>query len=121
MTEQNTLNINIKSEENTMAIDITAKINFKMSNLLHLCTIKSPTSSAFIGSKGNSYHALEKCEGVKVYIFAYNNVLSIRISLAIRRMILFSLSMMGPLPPVDSITSVIYLSFNFVWLSLLSG
>jgi hypothetical protein len=65
MTEQNTLNINIKSEENTMAIDITAKINFKMSNLLHLCTIKSPTLSAFISSKCNSYHALEKCEGVK--------------------------------------------------------
>ena len=34
--------------------------------ILHLCTIKSPTSSAFIGSKGNSYHALEKCEGVNV-------------------------------------------------------
>jgi hypothetical protein len=32
---------------------------------LHLYTIKSPTSSAFICSKGNSYHALEKCEGVK--------------------------------------------------------
>ena len=31
---------------------------------LQLCTIKSPSSSAFIGSKGNSYHALEKCEGV---------------------------------------------------------
>jgi hypothetical protein len=33
--------------------------------ILHLCTIKSPTSPAFIGSKSNSYHALEKCEGVK--------------------------------------------------------
>ena len=33
--------------------------------LLHLCPIKSPTKSAFIGSQGNSYHALEKCEGVK--------------------------------------------------------
>ena len=36
--------------------------------VLHLCTIKSPTLSAFIGSKVNSYHALEKCEGVKNYI-----------------------------------------------------
>jgi hypothetical protein len=34
------------------------------SKLLHLCTIKSPTSSAFIGSKGNSNHAIDKCEGV---------------------------------------------------------
>ena len=33
-------------------------------NLLHLCTIKSPTSLAFISSKGNSYHAQEMCEGV---------------------------------------------------------
>jgi hypothetical protein len=34
--------------------------------LLHLCTIKSPTSSAFISSEGNSYHAQEMCEGVKL-------------------------------------------------------
>ena len=33
--------------------------------LLHFCTIKSLTSSAFIGSTGNSYHALEMREGVK--------------------------------------------------------
>jgi hypothetical protein len=30
----------------------------------NLCTIKSPTSLAFISSKGNSYHAHEMCEGV---------------------------------------------------------
>ena len=31
---------------------------------LHLFTIKSPTLSAFISNKDNSYHALEQCEGV---------------------------------------------------------
>ena len=43
----------------------TCNIRFICKYMLHLCTIKSPTSSAFISSKGNSYHALEKCEGVK--------------------------------------------------------
>ena len=33
--------------------------------LLHLCTSKTPTLSADLSDKGNSYHALEKCEGVK--------------------------------------------------------
>jgi len=33
--------------------------------LLHLRTIKSPTSSDIICSKGNSYHALKKCEGIR--------------------------------------------------------
>ena len=33
--------------------------------LLHLCTSKTPTLSADLSNKGNSYHALEKCEGVE--------------------------------------------------------
>ena len=33
--------------------------------VLHLCTSKTPTKSADLSDKGNSYHALEKCEGVK--------------------------------------------------------
>jgi len=33
--------------------------------LLHLCTSKTPTLSADLSDKGNSYHALEKCEGVE--------------------------------------------------------
>lgn len=33
--------------------------------LLHLCTSKTPTLSADLTGKGNSYHALEKCKGVK--------------------------------------------------------
>jgi hypothetical protein len=32
---------------------------------LHLCTSKTPTLSADLTDKGNSYHALEKCEGVR--------------------------------------------------------
>ena len=32
--------------------------------VLHLCTSKTPTKSADLSDKGNSYHALEKCEGV---------------------------------------------------------
>ena len=31
---------------------------------LHLCTFKTPTKSAVMSGKGNSYHALEMCEGV---------------------------------------------------------
>jgi hypothetical protein len=38
-------------------------LHFKPS--LHLCTSKTPTLSADLTGKGNSYHALEKCEGVK--------------------------------------------------------
>jgi len=34
-------------------------------HLLHLCTSKTPTKSADLSVKCNSYHALEKCEGVK--------------------------------------------------------
>lgn len=30
---------------------------------LHLCTNKSPTSSAFIGDKNNGYHAIQNCKG----------------------------------------------------------
>jgi hypothetical protein len=33
-------------------------------SFLHLCTSKTPTKSADLSDKGNSYHALEKCEGV---------------------------------------------------------
>jgi putative endopeptidase len=32
---------------------------------LHICTSKTPTKSANLSDKCNSYHALEKCEGVK--------------------------------------------------------
>ena len=32
---------------------------------LHLCTSKTPTKSADLSDKCNSYHALKKCEGVK--------------------------------------------------------
>ena len=33
--------------------------------VLNLCTSKTPTKSADLSDKGNSYHALEKCKGVK--------------------------------------------------------
>ncbi len=33
-------------------------------NVLYLCTSKTPTLSADLSVKCNSYHALEKCEGV---------------------------------------------------------
>ena len=36
-----------------------------LQELLNLCTIKSPTNGRFTSDKGNSYHALEMCEGVK--------------------------------------------------------
>ena len=32
---------------------------------LHLCTSKTPTLLVDLTGKGNSYHALKKCEGVK--------------------------------------------------------
>ena len=35
-----------------------------LSNALNLCTNKSPTNGRFTSDKGNSYHALEMCEGV---------------------------------------------------------
>ena len=37
---------------------------------LHLCTSKTPTKSADLSDKGNSYHALEKCEGLIEESFA---------------------------------------------------
>jgi hypothetical protein len=39
-------------------------VAFDKEMLLHLCTSKTPTKSADLSDKGNSYHALEKCEGV---------------------------------------------------------
>ena len=39
--------------------------NGDLSIFLHLCTFKTPINSAFMSDKGNCYHALEKCEGVK--------------------------------------------------------
>lgn len=33
-------------------------------HVLNLCTIESPTNGRFTSDKGNSYHALEMCEGV---------------------------------------------------------
>ena len=35
------------------------------SNFLNLCTFKTPTKWAGMSDKGNSYHALEMCEGVR--------------------------------------------------------
>jgi hypothetical protein len=44
----------------------TSSFFYKKNNyLLHLCTIKSPINGRFTSDKGNSYHALEMCEGVK--------------------------------------------------------
>ena len=37
---------------------------------LHLCTSKTPTKSADLSDKGNSYHAHEKCEGLIEESFA---------------------------------------------------
>lgn len=38
------------------------------SPVLHICTSKTPTLSADLTGKGNSYHALEKCEGLQIDI-----------------------------------------------------
>lgn len=43
---------------------ITSRLQ-EIKDILSLCTTKSPTSSAFISDKGNGYHALEKCKGLK--------------------------------------------------------
>jgi hypothetical protein len=43
--------------------------SLKARRILHLCTSKTPTKSADLSDKGNSYHALEKCEGVKLLFF----------------------------------------------------
>jgi hypothetical protein len=40
----------------------------QVSSSLHLCTSKTPTKSADLSDKGNSYHALEKCKGVNTSI-----------------------------------------------------
>ena len=37
----------------------------KIKKMLHLCTFKTPPFRGVMSDKGNSYHALEKCEGVK--------------------------------------------------------
>ena len=41
---------------------------------LHICTFKTPSLSAFMSNKGNCYHALEKCEGVKITWVKFNNI-----------------------------------------------
>ena len=38
----------------------------KWLSVLHLCTSKTPTLLADLSDKGNSYHALEKCKGVRL-------------------------------------------------------
>ena len=40
--------------------------------VLHHCALKTPINSAVISDKGNSNHALEKCEGVKNKMFVSN-------------------------------------------------
>jgi hypothetical protein len=49
--------------------------------ILHLCTSKTPTKSADLSDKGNSYHTLEKCEDVKLLFFktqGYNIIVSLQ-------------------------------------------
>jgi len=41
-----------------------AELDNIINDLLNICTSKTPTKSADLSDKGNSYHALEKCEGV---------------------------------------------------------
>jgi len=66
----------INSESDTVVFDavvLDAVIDYEaiaiknetIDDVLHLCTSKTPTKSADLSDKGNSYHALEKCEGVK--------------------------------------------------------
>ena len=40
-------------------------IEIEKSSSLHHCTFKTPTFGGVLRDNGNSYHALEKCEGVK--------------------------------------------------------
>ncbi len=51
----------------------------KKGNILRLWTIKSPTESAFISHKGNSYQAIEIAEGVKIinkiFIFKFQTLI----------------------------------------------
>ena len=59
--------INKKSSDGVFALGVGVGVGvgvFTLIGVLRLCTYKSPTSSAFIGDKGNCFHALEKCEGV---------------------------------------------------------
>ena len=39
----------------------------KIKKMLHLCTFKTPPFGGVMSDKGNSYHALKKCEGVKTH------------------------------------------------------
>jgi hypothetical protein len=54
---------------NTFVKCLSMSLKFIEKNLciyfIHLCTSKTPTKSADLSDKGNSYHALETCEGVK--------------------------------------------------------
>jgi len=50
---------------NLANIEQTRHVIDVLRNSLHLCTSKTPTKSADLSDKGNSYHALEKCKGVK--------------------------------------------------------
>jgi dTDP-4-dehydrorhamnose reductase len=57
---------------NIVDVNIDVNIDVKVEASIRLCTIKSPTKSAFIspqlhkGIGTDCYHALDKCEGVKV-------------------------------------------------------
>ena len=44
---------------------VEGKTLAEMCEGLHFCTFKTPTKWAVMSGKGNSYHALEMCEGVK--------------------------------------------------------
>ena len=46
-------------------INLRISLNDHKIKSLHLCTIKSPIYGRLTSDKGNSYHALEMCEGVK--------------------------------------------------------
>jgi superfamily II RNA helicase len=68
----NLFNLPIMTEYKNMLCGTPQKLvsKFRISyslilNLLQLCTSKTPTKSAVLSDKDNSYHALEKCEGVK--------------------------------------------------------
>ena len=54
---------NFNGDYNELLIEYQA-LN-KAFEILQLRTTKSPTPSAFISDKANSYHALEKCNGLK--------------------------------------------------------
>ena len=56
-------------------------------NLLQLCTSKTPTKSAGLSDKDNSYHALEKCEGVKSELTLQNGTTTNFVSFASKSMV----------------------------------